>query len=488
MSSLRRLSSKTSHRRRNLWFERVVAILALTNYGIVLFDLSYIPWRDFYLRAFPAFRSDIGGLDVRVPSLTDIYDPIKGIEPNRDTQRYIDAVNALKAQVAQTGLQSPEVEPLLARLRNLSAEMIDTNPFEVANKTGALEKIKNRMRSRVPNQGDSSKQAFREFWSQEYLSGQGFAQAIAFYNQEIQPPIETNYFRPFGETGDLVDYFWKIDIWFASLFFIEFLLRTYYIHRRHAGLRWLDAMLWRWYDIFLFLPLWRWLRIVPIVIRLNQADLLDLLPIQKQINQGFVANFAEDLTEVIVVRIISQIQNSIRQEDFSRWLAGAEAQTYIDLNDTNEVEALVKLGMEMAVYQVFPKIRPDIEALLQHNIDKVLNQTPAVQGLQKVPGMEQWQHQFTEKLVKEICQAVYDTVNGALQPDPVGGQLLERLIQNASVAFGAELQAKHTLERVKYLLIAFLEEVKINYVERLSEEDLEAVLEQTRAIHRIAQR
>jgi hypothetical protein len=32
-----------------------------------------------------------------------------------------------------------------------------------------------------------------------------------------------------------------------------------------------------------------------------------------------------------------------------------------------------------------------------------------------------------------------------------------------------------------------LEEIKINYVERLSEEDLEEVLEQTRAIRQIAQ-
>jgi hypothetical protein len=50
---------------------------------------------------------------------------------------------------------------------------------------------------------------------------------------------------------------------------------------------------------------------------------------------------------------------------------------------------------------------------------------------------------------------------------------------------GSELQAKHTLQKIQSLLTDLLEEVKVNYVERLSEEDLEDVLEQTRAIRQI---
>ena len=58
-------------KQRNLWFERIMAITATVNLGLVLFNLSYVPWRDFYLR--------------KLPQIIQIYDPIKGIEPHRDT-------------------------------------------------------------------------------------------------------------------------------------------------------------------------------------------------------------------------------------------------------------------------------------------------------------------------------------------------------------------------------------------------------------------
>jgi hypothetical protein len=100
--------------------------------------------------------------------------------------------------------------------------------------------------------------------------------------------------------------------------------------------------------------------------------------------------------------------------------------------------------------------------------------------------MEQLQNQLAERLVKEISQSLYDGLNSAMEPDPAGDQLFQRLIKHLSEALGSEIQAKHTLQQIQSLLTDLLEEVKINYVERLSEEDLEEVLEQTRAIRKIA--
>ena len=135
------------------WFDGTMALLALVDFSLALFDLSYIPWRDFYFRQFPA--------------ITQFYDPYKGIEPNRETQKYLNTVNALEAQILQTGTNSSEVSSLLEQLRSESVEMVNQNPFAVANKSGTLEKIKNRMRNRIPNPEDSSKEAFRRFWSSE---------------------------------------------------------------------------------------------------------------------------------------------------------------------------------------------------------------------------------------------------------------------------------------------------------------------------------
>lgn len=473
-----------------------MALLALANLLLVLFDLSYIPLRDFWLHGkvkvlgFTLGPVQAPGFFIKIPlpPIAKWYDPIKGIEPHRDTQQYLQRVDDLENQIRLTGVRSPQVVVILQDLQRRSEEIIDTNPFQLANKTGSLEKIKNRMRDHIfDNKEASAKQAFRRFWSPDYLATRDRKQGLVFFNSELRPLFETNYYRPIGENGEFVDYFGLIDFPFFVLFSLEFLARTWLISRRHTGVSWLDAMLWRWYDVFLLLPFWRFLRIIPVTVRLDHAKLIDLEPIERQISQGFVANIAEDLTEVVVIRVINQIQGSIQGGDLAKWLSQRQVRPYIDLNNTDEVAALTTLMLQLAVHQVLPRIRTDIEALLQHNLDKILSQSPAIQGLHQVPGVEKLQTELTERLVKEITQALYDGLNMALEPDPVGDELFRRLLQNLSEALGSEIQAKQTLQKIQSLLTDLLEEVKINYVERLSEQDLEEILEQTRAIRQISQ-
>lgn len=504
MSSLQKLTPVNSKRKlpQSLWFERGMALIASANLLLVLFDLSYIPLRNFWLQGRITLPLLNQTLQLPMPAIAKWYDPIKGIEPYRDTDQYLQRVDDLEKTLGITELPSlqPDTE-IIARLRSQQAaeiledlrrrsiEIVETNPFQVANKTGTLEKIKNRMRDHVLNrrENSSSKVAFRQFWSQNYLEARGIERQLLFFNREIRPLIETNYYRPIGENGEFIDSFWLLDLPFIILFGLEFVARTWLISRRHVGVSWLDAMLWRWYDIFLLLPFWRWLRIIPVTIRLNQADFIDLDRIQKQISQGFVAKLAEDITEVVVISVINQLQSSIRGGDMMKWLSQREVRPYIDINDTDEVAALTTLVMRLVVDRVLPKIQPDIEALLHHNLAKTIKQSPAYQKLEQLPGLDQLQHQLTERLAKDITNTLYEGLHMALQEDPVGEQLFKRLIEHLSEAVGSEVQAKQTSQRIQSLLTDLLEEVKINYVERMSEQDLEAVLEQTRTIRKIAQ-
>lgn len=457
--------------RRSLWFERGMALLALVNFGIVLFDLTYISARDFYLQ--------------EAPALTRLYDPVKGIEVHRDTQQYLDTVQQLQTEVATNGLRSPESSRLLDALQTLSTEMIENNPFALAGKTGTLEQIKNRLRERLKN--ESAKQSFRTFWSRDYLLTQGWTQEIEFFNTAIKPLIASNYYRGYGEHGGLIDRFYLIDVWFIGIFGLEFLVRTYIIHRRYVSLTWFQAMLWRWYDLFLLLPFWRWFRAIPVLVRLNQAELLNLEPVKEQASQGFVATIAEDLTEVVVVRIINQMQESVKRGEISKWFTQGTSRQYIDLNNVNEIEAIADLLIKITVRKVIPEVLPDIEALLRHNIDRILNQSPFYQGFQKLPAIGALPQQLTDRLVNDLSQAAYQTLNGAIEDDPVGAELSRRLIEHLMTAIGSELQKQQTTQKLQNLVNDFLEEVKLNYVQRLSDEDVEKVLEETRAIRQITQ-
>jgi len=475
MLSIQEVKRKKNPSRRNLWLEKLLAIIALINLILVLFDLSYIPWRDFYFE--------------ETPIIVQYYDQVKGIEPHREIQRYLNTVDRLEAQVSQDGLQSEATEKLLLQLRRLSNEMIEDNPFDAADKTGNLAKIKRLIRARVSSfdksvQELSAHEAFTLFWSQLYLSQRGWNEEINFFNTSLRPLIATDYYRDIGENSKFVDNFWLIDLPFVAIFALDFLIRTLYISIRNK-LTWLEAMLRRWYDVFLLLPFWRWLRIIPVTIRLYQSRLLNLEPVRAQINRDFVANFAEEITEVVGIRLIDQLQEAIRKGDISRWLFRSNSEHgYIDINNRNEIQAIAYRLIQLSVYQVLPKIQPDIQVLLNHSIQNVLNQSPVYRQIQNVPGINSLPNQMTERLANDISQAAYTTITTFME-DPVAAKMWNQLIENFSKALEVELQKQHNTQEIQSLVIDLLEEIKINYVQSIAEGGVEEILEQSQKIRRI---
>lgn len=469
-----------------------MALIAVINLLIVGFDLSYIPVRDFWLLGqvtigeiktaygqLPGIELDL--LPENVSKLITQYDVVKGIIPNRDTQEYLAKVEQLKLELATNGVDSAKAKTLFGDIRRRSIEIVQTNAFAEANKTGNLERIKNRMRSHLPNQDNSAKAAFWRFWTPDYFKGR-VAEEMTFFETEIKPLLETNYYRAIGENGGYVDYFGLIDFPFGVLFALEFLGRSWFISRRRVGISWLDAMLWRWYDIFFLLPIWRWLRVIPVTVRLSQAQIINLNSIQKQLSQGLVAGIAEDVTEVVIIRLINQIQTSVRNGDLGRLLSQQTAHTYVDINDTNEIIELIRILAKVTADRVLPAIQPEVETLLQYSIEKSLKQSPACQGIKMLPGSDRTISSISRQLVSQSYSAFSSTLQAALAEDKQFDRLVESLISNIGKSFSSELQAQQSMTKIELLLVDLLEEIKINYVERLSQEDIEDILEQTRSL------
>ncbi|NJN19946.1 MAG: hypothetical protein HC812_00450 [Leptolyngbya sp. RL_3_1] len=455
-----------------LWFERIFALIGLVNLLLVLFDASYIRFRDIYLQF--------------IPEVTVWYgETLKGIEPERATVTYLETVDKLKEQVAQTGLTSIQAETLLADLREQSQALVDENPFQIAGKSGTLERIKNQMRDRTRR--DSSKQAFQEFWSVGYLTQQGWSQEIRYFDEYIIPLMATNYFRKIGEDGGPLDLFVLLDGWFVALFGLELLARTFYISRRYKNTNWLDALLLRWYDLLFFLPFWRWLRAIPVLIRLNQSQIVNLIPLRNRINRVFITNFAVELTEVVVLRIIDQIQNLIREGNVSQWLlATGSGRRYVDLNGVDEVQAISTQVGALLVYRILPKIKPELDAVLQHTLTNALNDAPGYQSFRQIPGLGTLPDQIAQQLVSQASAQLYGSLTGALN-DQKGAELTQSLVNQFSESFRAELQTGKTLEEIQTLIIDLLDEVKINYVKQLDAEDVAQLMEENYRIYNITQ-
>ena len=485
-------------KRPQLWFEKIMAVIAVVNLLFVAFDLSYVPLRDFWLHGqvklgniktayvtIPGVELDL--IPEEISQFVLQYDAVKGIVPNRTTEQYLDKLQQLQQEIRSKPVDDPEIAPLLGDLRRRSIEMIQNDAFEEAGKTGNLERIKNIMREHLPNDEQSASQSFFQFWSVAHLQQDPIGE-LAFFYREIKPIIETNYYRRISETGGYVSNFGFIDFPFGALFLLEFLARTWFISRSRTGVSWLDAMLWRWYDVFLFVPFWRWLRVIPVTIRLQQSRLLPLHlgdRISRQISQGIVASIAEDVTEVVVIRIINQLQISIRQGDIAKLLATQSQTQYIDINNTNETAEIIKIFATTVVDKVLPKIQPEAEALLQYSLEKAIQRSPAYQGVSLIPGGKTAVANLSKQLVSQTYSGFSTTLKVIIEEDKKFEQLLESLFVNLNKSFVTEIQAQQSINRIESLLVDLLEEIKINYVERLAAEDVEQVLEQTRTIRQI---
>jgi len=479
-----------------LWYERILALILLANYGLVLFDLTYIPLRDFWLQGTVQLSVKIGPFQRVFPkqpvrifpfNITPYYDWVKGIEPYRSTTAYLDLVDQLNSKLDEQALdgsgsaqQAQQIDDILAELRQESAQMIVENPFQVANKTGTFERIKNRMREHVFDSTDASAtQSFETFWSKDYLLENGLTKQMVFFNQQIRPLIATNYFRDIGENGQPVDNFGLIDFPFFLIFLIDFLGRTRLISMRYRGVTWLDAMLWRWYDFFLFLPFFRWLRIIPLTVRLDQAKLMDLDKVKGQAIQGFVAIIAEDMTEVIVVRLVDQMQELVRDGAIRKLLDRAKTTQYINLNNRNELVEIIRIVSQVLLQKVLPEVEPEVRDFVLYNMDSSLGQLQGYSQLQSLPGVKNMQKEMMTNMIALIYQRLLIVLQSFLEQDKEFDRLLENLTSKLTYELNVELNQQHHLEDIEELMIDFLEEFKINYLQKLSEADIERILGDT---------
>ena len=441
-------------------YERLLALLILANVGLVFFDLTYVRWRDVYVRY--------------VPALTRLYDPIKGIEPHRVTQGYLDAVDALEEQLrAEEALDSLTIQALLQDLQDRSVEAIEDNPFQLANRLGAFERAKNRLRDRTGL--ESARAAFREFWTVEHLEKEGWEAELEFFNRQVRPQFERNFYRNIDESGQFVEGFWRIDRWFLLVFWTEFVLRTWFMSRRVRTVSWREAALWRWYDILLLLPFWRWLRVIPLSIRWSDAGLVNLSPIRLQLVRGISAYLAAEMTELIVVRVIDRAQASIRSGALVDRLLADPDREFINVNGVNTVAAIAERTIELSIYNVLPRLQPEIEALVAHTLSSAYTHSTLYRSLRGLPGMARLPKQLTNQLSHQLASSVYSAAIAAFEDDE-GRRLYDELIAALRESLRSELSTAQTLEPLQTLLVDLLEEVKLNYVQQFEQDDVEQLL------------
>ena len=278
---------------RRHWWHKLVAIIATINLVLVLFNASYIPLRDFYLH--------------ELPIVVQFYDPVRNIEPNPDTDYYLATVNSLQQTIETEGLESAQTGKILTELRQQSNDILTENPFAIANKFGTFAKFKRRIEYQMNDL--SAKEAFDRFWTVEYIRQLGIPETFAFFDSKLRPLLAVNYYRTVDANGQFIDEFWRIDIWFNVFFIGELLLRAIVLAKKYERVSIIDYLLRRWYDGLMIVPIWRWLRILPVLVKLHQSRLVNLERVLAQITHEPAAYLADRTSVFLLVRLINQTKD-----------------------------------------------------------------------------------------------------------------------------------------------------------------------------------
>ncbi|PSR16360.1 hypothetical protein C8255_18240 [filamentous cyanobacterium CCP3] len=451
--------------------ERAIATIALINLGLVFFDLSYLSLR-------PVYRQYL-------PAITHIYDPVKGIVAHPQTAAYQAQVDALRQQLAAPNPQPSQIETSLSNLRSWSQPLTTERVFTTPDGDDALATLQQALQFRTGQR--SAQAAFDRFWSADYLSQRRWQSELTFWNSQIRPFFEANYYRKITVLGMPVDYFWLIDLPFVLIFAVDIVNRIRMSYRRNVHLTWVEAALRRWYDLFLLLPFWRGLRVLPVALRLYQVDMLNLEPLRAEAQRDVVVTVGVDIAGIAGIEIIEQMQDSIRQGDLlglTAWIDPAtDTQGEVEIVAEKEITAIAHRLYKVGVHDVLPQVQPDLEALVQHSIANTLEQLPGYPKMNHVPGLEQLSKEFRQGLSLALARGLYHTLTSSLS-DQKGENISTRLQHNFRNALATALSQNNTRQDIESRLISALEKFKLNYVKALTEAGGEKLAERTELLRK----
>ena len=472
--------------RLGLLWDRFVALWAALNLLLVIFDITYVPLRSFWLQRnlYPIPSVPLAVPLKGLPDITPWIDPIKGIEPHRETSAYLRQFRQLDAAMTAGGAGgslTPQQLSLLRRQVEATVQMIDSNPFQASGATGTLEKVKARLRQRADL--DSAKQAADRLLSPGWLARHPWSRERRFWNEQVLPLVATNYWRSIDENGRPTDHFWRYDLLlFQSVFALDILLRAVRLRRRLPGLRWHEAFLRRWIDLPLLLPFWRLLRLAPVLERLQTSGLITIEPLRAVVSRGVVALLALELFEVLSLQLLDGLQQLVRSPRWPQRIRGLRSHQTVISHEQREVVELVRIWAPLLLAQVAPRLAPELEGVLGHALQQSLQSAvvpPPLRQLQPLLGVERGlSRQLAGGMVDSLLDLTRSTGNRLGRRDDEQLELLQRVIDRFWEELAAALESGPVLERSQDLVCALVEDVKRTYLAQLSRAGVGGLIEE----------
>jgi hypothetical protein len=299
----------------------------------------------------------------------------------------------------------------------------------------------------------------------------------------VLPLVATNYWRSIDENGRPTDHFWRYDLLlFQSVFAFDILLRVLRMRRRLPGLGWREAFLRRWIDLPLLLPFWRWLRLAPVLERLQTSGLISIEPLRAVVSRGVVALLAVELFEVLALQLLDGLQQLVRSRRWPARIRRLRSHQTVVSHEQREVVELVRIWAPLLLVQVAPRLAPELEGVLGHALQQSLQSTvvpPPLRQLQPLLGMEKGlSRQLAGGVVDSLLDLTRSTGNRLGRRDDEQLELLQRFVDRFWEELAAALESGPALQRSQDLICALLEEVKRTYVGQINRAGVGGLIEE----------
>jgi hypothetical protein len=305
------------------------------------------------------------------------------------------------------------------------------------------------------------------------MASHPWSQERRFWNEQVLPLVATNYWRSIDENGRPTDHFWRIDLLlFQSVFALDILLRAVRLRRRLPGLSWRDAFLRRWIDVPLLLPFWRWLRVAPVLERLQTSGLISIEPLRAVVSRGVVALLAVELFEVLALQLLDGLQQVIRSPRWPARIRSLRSHQTVVNHEQRELVELIRIWAPLLLVQVAPRLAPELEGVLGHALQQSLQTAivpPPLRQLQPVLAVEKgFSRQLAGGVVDSLLDLTRSTGTRLGQRDDEQLALLQRFVDRFWEELAMALESGPALERSQDLINALIEDIKRTYLRQIS--------------------
>jgi hypothetical protein len=431
---------------RQVAWDLFMVYLALINMGLIIFDLTYLWLRPTYFEFLPV--------------VTRIYDPVKGIEPHPLTQTLLEKFAKLRKQL-DSGTRPIRIEPTLIELRELSREVLETDPFERSGQTKSMRQIWVGMRDFLEAEpGDFAFGALDQpieisdlFWSFEPEPDRLKARS-SYFSTRLAPLLAVNYYRRFDLEGELTDYFPVIDLPFLLIFAAEFFTRWWLSYRRGSYARWWFFPIFNWYDLLGIIPLkqfrvFRLFRIASIYVRLHRSEHSIVGDDIVSRTVGYIANIiSEEISDMVTLRILNETQEELSD--------GTHKRIIRSVAEEHRDALAVQLTSQISDLMMSAEVRDQARGFLDANLERAVE---SAEALQRIPVPDAVLRPLVTSIGGAVFDAFADTLAATVE-SPEGKETIRFMISNAVDGLVEEITEGEMEALVREISVQVIDQMK----------------------------